>query len=357
MRRALHLAARGWGRVSPNPMVGAVVVHDGHIAGEGWHEEYGAPHAEVNALRMAGARARGATLYVTLEPCNHHGRTPPCTDAILEAGVRRVVYGAADPNATARGGAQRLADAGVEIHGGVGARASRHLNAAFFHAHERGTPWLALKLAQSIDGAIAAAPGVRTQLSGPRAQAETQRLRAGFDAILVGSGTVRADDPLLTVRGAIQPRVPPLRVILATDARIPPEACLLQTLDQAPLHVIHAHADPARIAQLNGAGVQTHAVPAGDGGVALRPALGALHECGVHSILCEGGAALGSALAASDLLERIYLFTSPRVLGPHAVRGLAAPLPGPYRLVETRRLGDDALAVWDRQRQAGKGVA
>src|SRR6476661_5968049 len=202
MRRALALAARGWGRTAPNPMVGAVVVRDGVVVGEGWHAEYGGPHGEVEALRAAGDRARGATIYVTLEPCNHHGKTPPCTDALLAAGVRRVVVACDDPSPVARGGAQRLHEAGVEVTLGVEEQAARELNAPFFHALASDRPFVRLKLALSLDGAIADHSRQPGWLTGELARREVHRMRAGSDAIAVGIGTVLADDPELTVRHA-----------------------------------------------------------------------------------------------------------------------------------------------------------
>ncbi len=350
MRRAVRLADRGWGRVAPNPLVGAVVVRDGVPIGEGWHREYGGPHAEVHAIEAAGSGAAGATLYVSLEPCSHHGRTPPCTEAILAAGIRRVVFGAADPNPAAAGGGSWLAARGVHVDRGLEAAAVRRQNAAFFHAHEHGGPWVALKLAQSLDGAIAATPGVRTQLTGTRAVAETHHLRAGVDAILVGVGTVLADDPLLTARGQPAPRVPPARVILDTRARTPVDARLVASLAEAPVHLVHAGAASDRVRALQEKGVVTHDLGAGNGGVAIDAALRALWDAGMRSILCEGGTELAASLLGSDRIERIYLFVAPIVLGPGALRGLVAPLVGRWRLASARRLGADALLVYDRIR-------
>jgi diaminohydroxyphosphoribosylaminopyrimidine deaminase/5-amino-6-(5-phosphoribosylamino)uracil reductase len=350
MRRALRLAARGWGRVAPNPLVGAVVVRDGVVIGEGWHQEYGGPHAEIHALAQAGARAEGATLYVSLEPCAHHGKTPPCTDAILRAGIRRVVYGASDANRKAAGGAAVLRTVGLAVVGGLEAEASRRLNAPFFHAHEKHVPWVALKLAQSLDGAIARGAGIRTTITGQRAQAEVHRLRAGFDAILVGAGTARSDDPLLTARGNVRPRKPPARVVFDTLADLAQDGRLIATISEAPVHVVHAGGSSAQVQALQDLGVLTHQVPASDAGVAPAAALRALWDTGLRSILCEGGAGLARSLIARDLVERIYLFIAPVVLGPEALRGLGAPLCGGWRLTEMRSFGNDALVVYDRVR-------
>jgi diaminohydroxyphosphoribosylaminopyrimidine deaminase/5-amino-6-(5-phosphoribosylamino)uracil reductase len=331
-------------------MVGAVVIREGAVIGQGWHQEYGGPHAEIHALAQAGAGAEGATLYVSLEPCAHHGKTPPCTDAILEAGIRRVVYGAPDPDPKAGGGAMVLTAAGLAVEGGVLAAASRRLNAAFHHAHERQAPWVALKLAQSLDGAIAPRPGVRMQLTGQKAQAAVHRLRAGFDAILVGRGTVVADDPLLTARGNIRPRKPPARVVFDARGGLSPASRLVATAAEAPVHLVHVDADPSRIAALRDVGVHTHSVAASGGGVAADAALQALWSAGLRSILCEGGARLAATLLALDGVERIYLFVAPVILGPESVRGLVEPLHGRWRLSRARSLGRDALLVLDRVR-------
>src|SRR4051812_28976138 len=202
MRRALDLARRGWGQTAPNPMVGAVVVRDGEVVGEGYHARFGEEHAEVAALREAGDRARGATLFVTLEPCAHHGKTPPCADAVIAAGVKRVLMAIADPNPQAAGGAERLRAAGVDVDVGMEASEARELNAAFLHAFTSNRPWLILKLATSLDGAIA--DGARQHgtagrwLTGEEARRDVHHMRAGVDAVAVGVGTVIADDPMLT---------------------------------------------------------------------------------------------------------------------------------------------------------------
>ena len=213
MQRALALAARGWGQTAPNPMVGAVIVAKDQIVGEGFHERFGEAHAEVNALRQAGERARGATMYVTLEPCAHHGKTPPCADAIIAAGLSRVVIAASDPSRVARGGAERLRAAGIRVDIGVEQSAAIELNASFFHAQESDRPWTTLKLALSADGAIADPSGVHRWITGAESRREVHRLRANADGIAVGIGTVIADDPELTVRDVPAPRVTPRRIV------------------------------------------------------------------------------------------------------------------------------------------------
>jgi diaminohydroxyphosphoribosylaminopyrimidine deaminase / 5-amino-6-(5-phosphoribosylamino)uracil reductase len=347
MRHALELARRGSGTAWPNPMVGAVVARADTVVGEGWHEQYGGPHAEVHALRRAGVAARGATLYVTLEPCDHHGRTPPCTAAVIEAGIARVVYAAADPNPAAGGGADRLRAAGIEVVGDVERSAARSLNAAFFHLHEHGTPFVALKLAVSLDGGIAAGPGRRTQLTGAAAGVQTHRLRAEHDAIAVGSRTACTDDPLLTVRHV--PAVgTPLRVVLDSAAALPLDSQLVRTAREAPLLVVCAEdADPARVAALQGAGAAVSAVPRAGPRLDLHAVLAAIGGAGARSVLVEGGAALASALLDAGMVHRIYLLIAPRFLGADAVPAFRLATPGAWSCRRADLLGDDVLLTLD----------
>jgi diaminohydroxyphosphoribosylaminopyrimidine deaminase/5-amino-6-(5-phosphoribosylamino)uracil reductase len=346
MRRALALAERGWGQTAPNPMVGAVVVRDGLVVGEGWHAQYGGPHAEVEALRAAGERARGATLYVSLEPCNHFGKTPPCTDAILAAGVRRVVAACADPSPVARGGAQRLRDAGVEVTLGVEEAAARELNAPFFHALASDRPFVQLKLAVSLDGALADHSRQPGWLTGEAARREVHRMRAGVDAIAVGIGTVLADDPELTVRHAPPPRIAPTRVVFDTSARLPRTSKLAHGASEVPVIVVCWAPAPAHAAALEHTGVALlHAAT-------TRDALVALRERGVRSLLVEGGATLASALVQEALVDRLVIFRAPLVLGGRALNAFGAVPPtragdAPrWRLVRTQRFEDDEMSVY-----------
>lgn len=349
MRQALELARRGSGTAYPNPMVGAVIVKDGAVLAEGWHERRGGPHAEVHALRQAGPAARGATLYVTLEPCNHHGATPPCTEAIIDAGIARVVFAAADPNPKARNGADRLRRAGVEVTGGVEAEAARSLNAAFFHVHERDTPYVAVKLAVSLDGAIASAPGTRTQLTGMEANHHTHRLRAQHDAIVVGARTALTDDPLLTVRGVDTP-LRPLRVVLDAEAALPVSSQLVRTAHETPLLVLCAlDADDARVRRLEDAGVSVLRVPRSGRRLDLAACRGALAGHGVATVLVEGGGVLASALLDAGLADRLYLYIAPRLLGVGSVAGLRVNGRGQWTLSRTERLGPDTLLTLDPQ--------
>ncbi|MDQ4130012.1 MAG: bifunctional diaminohydroxyphosphoribosylaminopyrimidine deaminase/5-amino-6-(5-phosphoribosylamino)uracil reductase RibD, partial [Actinomycetota bacterium] len=224
MRRALELAERGRVTVRPNPMVGCVLVRDSTVVGEGWHERAGGPHAEIVALRAARGRAHGATAYVTLEPCAHPGRTGPCADALIAAGVERVVYGLDEPSRRAQGGAQRLRAAGVRVRGGVLASEACQQNEVFVHFHRTGRPFLTLKLAQTLDGRVAARDGSSRWITSPEARTAVHALRARMDAVLVGSGTVLADDPELTVRAGSPPPVQPRPVVFDARGRTPGEA-------------------------------------------------------------------------------------------------------------------------------------
>jgi diaminohydroxyphosphoribosylaminopyrimidine deaminase/5-amino-6-(5-phosphoribosylamino)uracil reductase len=317
MRRALRLARRGWGRVAPNPLVGAVLVRDGEVVGEGWHAEFGGPHAEVHALAAAGDRARGATAYVTLEPCNHHGKRGPCSEALLAAGVARVVVAIADPHAVAAGGIGRLRAAGVEVTVGVEARRARELAAPFLHDVTGGVlPWTTLKLALSIDGAVADHTRGPGWLTGAESRRAVHRLRAGHDAVAVGIGTALADDPALTVRDVRAPRVAPLRVVFDRAARLPLGSRLVRSARDVPVAVICATDAPAeRTAALDAAGVRV--LPAdglADGLRVLR------RDHGVRALFVEGGARLSGALWAADLVDRLVTFQAPVVLGEGAVR-------------------------------------
>ena len=346
MRRALALAERGWGQTAPNPMVGAVVVRDGVAVGEGWHPRYGESHAEVEAIRSAGERARGATLYVTLEPCNHHGRTPPCTDAILGAGIRRVVAAVADPNPVARGGADRLREEGVAVQLGVEEKAARELNAAFFHARASDRPHVRLKLALSLDGALADGSRAPGWLSGHEARLEVHRLRAGSDAVAVGIGTALADDPLLTVRGFTPPRVPPLRIVFDTSARLPLESRLVRSARESPVLVVCWAPDPTHAAALEHAGVELlHAQ-------SLPHALRALRARGIIALLVEGGAGLASSLLQEAQVDRLVIFRAPILLGGGSLNAFGAMPPAMidtavrWEIVQSRRLGDDEMTVY-----------
>lgn len=354
VRRAVELAWGGWGRVAPNPLVGCVIVRDdGQVMGEGWHTEYGRPHAEVEALRAAGEAARGATAYVSLEPCSHHGKTPPCTGALIAAGVRRVVFGGFDPNPRASGGADVLRAAGIQALGGVEEARVRDQNAVFFHAHSAAggeRPFVALKLALSLDARIADGGGRSVWITGEEARAETHRLRAGYDAVAVGIGTARADDPQLTVRGAVEPRVPPARVVFDRALRLPLDGALARTARDVPVHAVcEPDAPAARRAALEDAGVRVVA------GAGLAGQLRVLREAGVRSMFVEGGAVLASALLAADVVDRMYLFYAPVLMGPDSAApfgGIASPALADaprWRRLDTQAFGADTLVTLARR--------
>ncbi len=317
MARALFHAARGQGRTTPNPMVGAVVTDaQGIVVSHGWHARAGEPHAEVNALDDAGARARGGTLYVTLEPCHHTGRTGPCTRRIIEAGIGRVVAAMMDPDERVSGrGFEVLRSSGIRVESGLLEPEARRLNQAFISVKERRRPFVILKAATSLDGKIAAA-GERTRLSSPDADRRTQQLRAAVDGILVGSETVVIDDPLLTARETARVR-PLARVVLDRRLRTSPWARLFSTLDAGPVIILTAAATLAaasnRVAALEAGGAIVRAADT------LLEALACLSEWDVSSLLVEGGGRVHAAFWEAGLVDRLHLIVSPRTLGEAAV--------------------------------------
>lgn len=348
MRRALELAGRGRGRVEPNPLVGAVVVRDGEVVGEGWHAEYGGDHAERRALAAAGSRARGATVYVNLEPCTHSGKTPPCTDALAEAGVARVVAGCPDPHPEAAGGLEELRRAGVEVEGGVERRAAARLNAPFLWRHRRVRPFVTLKLALSLDGRIAARPGERTAVSGEAAWEHVHRLRAEHDAVAVGRRTVEVDDPRLTVRRDPPPRRPPVRVVLASRPRLPGEVRLVRDGDAAPVWIVARPEDVRDPAAVPEEVRVLEAPPAGSGpGVDPAGALRTLGEEGIGTVLLEGGGRVAASFLRAGTVERMHLIYAPKVFGAGGVEGFPGQgPPGPsWRVAQRRALGEDTLLV------------
>lgn len=343
MRRALALAERGVGRTSPNPPVGCVVVRDGAVVGEGRTAPAGGPHAEVVALAAAGPAAAGATAYVTLEPCAHHGRTPPCADALVAAGVARVVYALRDPNPRVDGaGAARLAAAGVAVEADVGADAAAALYAPFARWIATGRPFVTAKWAMSLDGRIATRSGDSRWISGSAARALAHRLRDRVDAVLVGAGTIRADDPELTVRLAADAAPPdgrqPLRVVLAGRRGVPPAARLFDTT-VAPTLVVAAGLPAGQAAALAARGVEVVVVAGRAGRVDVDAVLDALGRRGLLHVLVEGGAAIHGSFAAARAIDAVWAVVAPLVIG-----GAAAPGPvggrGAARLADAMRLAD-----------------
>lgn len=326
MRRALELAERARGLTSPNPMVGAVVVSDGAVVGEGFHRRAGAPHAEVEALEAAGERARGATLYVTLEPCMHHGRTPPCTPRVLAAGVARVVVGVADPDPRVAGaGLAALRAAGLDLTVGVLAVEAERQNRVFLTAVREERPHVTLKVAMTLDGKIADARGASRWITGEAARAEGHRLRRESDAVLVGIGTVLADDPELTPRaGGPWPREP-YRVVLDSEARTPPAARLLAAgSPERALILVTERAPAARRRALVEAGATVVVCAAREGRVDLAVALRELAAREIRGVLVEGGAEVHGAFLVAGLVDHVVAFVAPRLLGGRAARAALA---------------------------------
>ncbi|MDD3528514.1 MAG: bifunctional diaminohydroxyphosphoribosylaminopyrimidine deaminase/5-amino-6-(5-phosphoribosylamino)uracil reductase RibD [Gallionellaceae bacterium] len=318
MARAIRLAEQGLNTATPNPRVGCVIVRDGEVVGEGWHARAGEPHAEVHALLRAGARARGATVYVSLEPCSHHGRTPPCANALIDAGVARVVAAMTDPNPRVAGqGIQLLTLAGIRAEVGLMEAEARELNVGFVARMTRGRPWLRLKTASSLDGKTALENGESKWLTGPSARADVQHWRARACAILTGSGTVLADDPELNVRLEGTARQP-LRVIVDSTLRTPPTARILAG---GGVLVACAADDPARQAALAAAGAEVIHLPGPAGRVGLTMLLMELARRGINEVHVEAGATLNGTLLAAGLVDEWVAYMAPMVIGHHA-RGL-----------------------------------
>jgi diaminohydroxyphosphoribosylaminopyrimidine deaminase/5-amino-6-(5-phosphoribosylamino)uracil reductase len=345
MRRALRLAAKAAGRTSPNPLVGAVVVRDGEIVGQGYHKAAGEPHAEVVALRAARDRARDATLYSTLEPCAHTGRTPPCVDAIREAGIRRVVAAMRDPDPRTDGrGFRLLRAADIEVTQGVLEDEAKRLNEGFTSRLTRGRPFVLVKLATTIDGRVAVQG--RRYLSGKPALKEVHRLRDRYDAVLVGIGTVLADDPALTVR-EVRGR-DPLRVIVDTDARTPPQAKVVRAKDpQRTIIFVARDADARRVKRLRDTGALVTALPRSGDGLDLAAVLRWLGEQGVNNVLAEAGPKIAGALLGSGLADRLMLITAPIAGGdgPTAFNGIGKIVE--LKSLRVRRVGADVVMEGD----------
>lgn len=353
LRRALALASKGRFRVEPNPPVGCVIEGAGGVVGEGWHDGYGGAHAEVRALAVAGAAARGATAYLSLEPCSRHGKTPPCVDALLAAGIQRVVVACHDPHPDEGGrGRARLEAAGVHVVGPVLPGEGAALLGRFREALARPRPWTILKWAMSADGRAAPLRGGGGRLTGDRAQAEVHELRGRCDAVLVGRGTLEADDPLLTCRLAGGPpdgRSQPLRVVVSRRLE-GLRGRLLDSAGQGPVLLAVGRADPAEARTLEARGLQVLEVGPAEGRVDLARLLAALRERGVARLLVEGGARLHGALLAARLADQVQAWVAPLVLGGQdavpAVEGSGVrAVEGAWRLHDPqwRKVGDDLV--------------
>lgn len=357
MLRALRLAEKGRGKTSPNPMVGALVVSNGRVIGRGYHHAAGEPHAEVLALQQAGRRAKGATLYVTLEPCSHlNKRTPPCVPAIIRSGIRRVVIAMIDPNPLVRGrGVAQLRRAGLSVTVGIARHEAEQVNRSYSHWVKTQRPYVTLKAGMTLDGQIATVSGESQWITGEESRREVHRLRAQADAIVVGIGTVLKDDPALTAR-----RVPalkklaakqPLRVVVDSRLRISPSAKILSQQRQAPTVVMTTMAaSSSKRAMLKRRGVETLTVPAAHSRVKLLPLLKRLGQRGITNIIVEGGSELNAAFLKAKLINEVRLYLAPRLLGGATSIGVFGG-EGPRRLTQacqlrnmrTRRVGTDLV--------------
>lgn len=356
MRHALGLARRGLGRVWPNPAVGCVLVKDDRIVGAGWTQPSGRPHAERVALDAAGDLAKGATAYVTLEPCSHHGKTPPCADALVAAGVARVIAACTDPDPRVSGrGLARLREAGLAVTEGVLAEEARALNAGFLSRVLRGRPWVTLKVASTLDGRIATATGESRWITGPRARAEGHRLRGEADAVLTGAGTLAADDPLLTARLPGYESRQPVRIVLEGREPVPSAAKIWETAYLSPVWLLTAHADAERDAEFGARGVRVLPVAAGaDGRPDPAAVLARLGEAGLTRLLVEAGSTLNAAFLAADMVDEIAWFRAPFAIGGDGLAAvgamsLAALAAAPrFRPLGRLPLDSDVLEVYQR---------
>jgi diaminohydroxyphosphoribosylaminopyrimidine deaminase/5-amino-6-(5-phosphoribosylamino)uracil reductase len=365
MRAALALARRGLGTVWPNPSVGSVIVKDGHVVGRGWTQRGGRPHGETEALRRAGAAAQGATAYVTLEPCSHWGKTPPCADALIAAGLRRIVVALEDPDPRVAGaGIERLRADGLAVEIGLCAAEAAELNAGFLQRVRLGRPLVTLKLATSLDGRIATASGESRWITGPLARERAHLLRATHDAILVGTDTVLADDPQLTCRLPGLADRSPVRIVIDRQLRIPPTARIIAEARQVPTWVVTLRAaDPGRQQLLRDAGVEVIAAEPDSAGMIDLPAvLVLLGKRGLTRLLVEGGGRLAAALLRAQLVDRLLWLHAPLLLGGDGVPAVAALDPGAlaamprFERVAAEIVGEDGLTVF-RARRPGKGDA
>ena len=356
MALAQRLGARGLGQCWPNPSVGCVLVRAGRVIGRGWTQPGGRPHAETVALTQAGAAARGATAYVTLEPCAHHGRTPPCADALVAAGVARVVVPFADPDPRVDGaGLARLRQAGIEVTEGIGTEAARDQHAGFLRRLREGRPQVTLKLAASLDGRIATATGESQWITGPAARRMVHAMRMRHDAVLVGAGTARADDPSLTVRG-LGPVRQPVRAVASRHLDLPLDGTLGRTARDVPVWLLHGGDAPAdRVAAWQALGARSLPVAVAGGRDLPAPALlAALGAAGMTRVLCEGGGALAASLLAVDLVDDLVWFTGGAALGAEGrpalgAMGLERLASAPrFALAATRAVGGDTVQHWRR---------
>jgi diaminohydroxyphosphoribosylaminopyrimidine deaminase/5-amino-6-(5-phosphoribosylamino)uracil reductase len=357
MRAALALARRSLGRTWPNPAVGCVIMREGRVIARGRTRDGGRPHAEADALAQAGDAAKGATVYVTLEPCSHHGKTPPCADALIAAGVARVVSALEDPDPRVKGqGHARLKAAGIVVEVGEGAGEAAEINAGFFLRVREGRPLFHLKLASSLDGRIATASGESKWITGEGARADGHRLRSIHDAILVGAGTVEADDPDLTCRLPGLGAYSPDRIVLDSKARMPVNSKLAKTAKTIPVVLLHAGASGAAVDELRGQGINVTQVTAtADGRVDVAAAAKTLGGLGYTSVLIEGGGQVAAAFLKAGLVDRISSYRAGVILGEDSRSAVGAlgvdrlDFAPRFRLVSSRIVGGDTLETWHRR--------
>ena len=356
MAHALALGRRGFGSAWPNPSVGCVLVKEGRIVGRGWTQPGGRPHAERMALEQAGSAAKGATAYVTLEPCAHHGKTPPCAEALIAAGVARVVSAIEDPDTRVSGkGFALLRAAGIKVEIGVLAQEAERDLQGFLLSRREGRSFLTLKLALTLDGRIATASGESQWITGPEARRRVHALRMSHDAVMVGGGTARADDPLLTVRDMGTPRQP-VRVVLSQSLDLPAEGRMAASARDVPLWLLHgASAPKARQEAWRETGATLIEVPTDNGQLAPQTVLRALAQAGLTRVFCEGGGQLAASLMQAGLVDQLIVFSAGAIIGSEGLPGvgglqLAALAGAPrWKLSDVAQIGADVMTTWERR--------
>jgi diaminohydroxyphosphoribosylaminopyrimidine deaminase/5-amino-6-(5-phosphoribosylamino)uracil reductase len=356
MAHALALGRRGFGSAWPNPSVGCVLVKEGRIVGRGWTQPGGRPHAERMALEQAGSAAKGATAYVTLEPCAHHGKTPPCAEALIAAGVARVVSAIEDPDTRVSGkGFALLRAAGIKVETGVLAQEAERDLQGFLLSRREGRPFLTLKLALTLDGRIATASGESQWITGPEARRRVHALRMSHDVVMVGGGTARADDPLLTVRDMGTPRQP-VRVVLSQSLDLPAEGRMAASARDVPLWLLHgASAPKARQEAWRETGATLIEVPTDNGQLAPQTVLRALAQAGLTRVFCEGGGQLAASLMQAGLVDQLIVFSAGAVIGSEGLPGvgglkLTALSDAPrWTLADAAQVGADVMTTWERR--------
>lgn len=346
MRRALTLAAKAQGRTSPNPLVGAVIVRGDTVVGEGYHHRAGKPHAEIEALKKAGDKARGADMIVTLEPCCHHGKTPPCTEAVISAGIRRVYVGMQDPNPLVKGkGARLLRKAGIEVTTGILRKECERQNEVFVKYIRTGMPFVTLKAAISLDGKIATNSGDSKWITGPEARKMVHRLRDRVDAIVAGSGTVLKDNPQLTTRLGKRGGRNPVRVVLDSQGLVPLQARVFENTDRDRVICVTAeHAPGARLRRLEKAGVEVWVERAGKAGVPLKAVMRRLAENGLTHVLIEGGARLNAAALKARIVDKVLFFVAPMLIGGNGAVSVIGG-PGIQKLKDALHIQNSVLTT------------